>query len=428
MVHRINPFQNACAQIGSPLCKQPNEILRLFLEHLPISDIRNLNLTCKAFAPLCYDQLLLKQFAIVAPNTEDRRSIYLALCQEQNMIKGTPRYAELGPESKDIWCLKIAGDKLVTGSSGYDKTCRIWDLKSLQCLKSLSGHTDLVQCLEIQEGKIYTGSSDKTCRVWDLMTGKCLGIFSGHQGSIKCLKLTDKYLITASTDKTCKLWDLKTFKCVHTFEPFLHPVHNLDVNQNILIACSYNVNTGQQHDCQAWNLHSKERVLHFEGNEPMIDVKVLETEFITVHSTTDDDCNHCQIWDLPSDSCKKAFFPEIIAISCIEVIGPLVVLGGANQWKSWNYQTNEVVASEVQAHHDIASMQVENGKVFTSSYWNNVTKIWDLKTGKCLRTLKLDTCNLTHYWDGIRCMKYEGGKIISGSASSPCRIWDFTSL
>ena len=48
-----------------------------------------------------------------------------------------------------IHCLNINSDNfLVSGSS--DNTSRIWNLKSLECLHVLEGHTDAVNCIAIK--------------------------------------------------------------------------------------------------------------------------------------------------------------------------------------------------------------------------------------------------------------------------------------
>jgi len=64
------------------------------------------------------------------------------------------------------------GTQFLTGS--YDRTCKLWDSKSGECLHTLSGHKNIVYCVKFNNPygtKIATGSFDKTAKIWDVQTG-----------------------------------------------------------------------------------------------------------------------------------------------------------------------------------------------------------------------------------------------------------------
>ena len=65
------------------------------------------------------------------------------------------------------------GQRAVTGS--FDKTVRVWDLKTGACLKTLMGHTGSVWSVSVTPDgrRAVSGSEDETVRVWDLETGAC---------------------------------------------------------------------------------------------------------------------------------------------------------------------------------------------------------------------------------------------------------------
>ncbi|CAH7674334.1 WD40-repeat-containing domain protein [Phakopsora pachyrhizi] len=69
---------------------------------------------------------------------------------------------------------------IATGSR--DKTIKIWDSGSGQCLKTLVGHDNWVRALVFHPNGKYllSASDDKTIRVWDLRTGRCLKVVDGH--------------------------------------------------------------------------------------------------------------------------------------------------------------------------------------------------------------------------------------------------------
>lgn len=71
---------------------------------------------------------------------------------------------------------------------------------------------------------IATGSRDKTIRIWDGTTGQCLRTFTGHDNWIRALVFhpSGKYLLSASDDKTVRIWDLIQGRCTKTIEAHGH--------------------------------------------------------------------------------------------------------------------------------------------------------------------------------------------------------------
>jgi len=62
-----------------------------------------------------------------------------------------------------------------------DKTIRIWNIKTGECIRILKGHSDLVSCLAtLSNGYLASGSYDKTIRIWNSKNGKCLKTLKGH--------------------------------------------------------------------------------------------------------------------------------------------------------------------------------------------------------------------------------------------------------
>ncbi len=112
------------------------------------------------------------------------------------------------------------GRHVISGSS--DKTLRLWDVTSGQCLRTFEGHTDSVlSCHFSPDGRhVISGSSDKTLRLWDVTSGQCLRTFEGHTSSVlSCHFSPDgRHVISGSYDNTLRLWDVTSGQCLRTFE------------------------------------------------------------------------------------------------------------------------------------------------------------------------------------------------------------------
>ena len=62
--------------------------------------------------------------------------------------------------SDAVRALATSHDKLFSGS--YDGTVKVWDIETLECLKTLAGHTGPVRTLVLSAGNMFSGSYDKT--------------------------------------------------------------------------------------------------------------------------------------------------------------------------------------------------------------------------------------------------------------------------
>ncbi len=95
---------------------------------------------------------------------------------------GGPLWHILRGHSGEVDGLAIAEGRVVSGSE--DKTVRVWNLASGECLHILQGHNDVVMAVAVAGGRIVSGSWDQTVRVWDLGSGKCLRILQGHTNQV----------------------------------------------------------------------------------------------------------------------------------------------------------------------------------------------------------------------------------------------------
>lgn len=61
-----------------------------------------------------------------------------------------------------------------------------------QCLRTLVGHTGGVWSSQMRDNIIISGSTDRTLKVWNAETGECIHTLYGHTSTVRCMHLHEK--------------------------------------------------------------------------------------------------------------------------------------------------------------------------------------------------------------------------------------------
>ncbi len=115
--------------------------------------------------------------------------------------------------------LAPGGRRAVSG--GWDRTLRVWDLESGQTVRTLEGHTSVVNAVAITPdgNRIISASWDRTLRLWNLESGKTVRILKGHTDGVTAVAITTdgRRAVSASYDCTLRVWDLETGEEITAF-------------------------------------------------------------------------------------------------------------------------------------------------------------------------------------------------------------------
>ena len=116
-------------------------------------------------------------------------------------------------------------------SSSLDKTIKLWDRNSKECIHSFTEYSGYVNSVAFHPSGTFiaAGSTDSTVKIWDIRTNKLIQHYTSHTAPINCVSFhpCGNYLLTASNDATLKIFDLLEGKIFYTLHG--HQGHALAV-------------------------------------------------------------------------------------------------------------------------------------------------------------------------------------------------------
>lgn len=135
-----------------------------------------------------------------------------------------------------LYCMKIKGDRMVTGSK--DKTVRLWDLNTSECLRVMTqtvyeeeengvclreikqkqdGRFDTggIFCLDFDEHSIVSGGENACVCVWDADANgrQSVQLLRGHTRRVIGVVLTAAQIISCSQDGAIRVWCRESGSC-----------------------------------------------------------------------------------------------------------------------------------------------------------------------------------------------------------------------
>ena len=125
-----------------------------------------------------------------------------------------------GPDTAAGAACCVEGGVWVGGADGQIK---LWDWTAPAALQVLEGHTSdicSIKASTLSASMALSCSFDKTVRLWDLRTGKCARIMRGHAAEVGAADMDGhcRTAVSSSLDCTVKLWDLGSGRCSATVE------------------------------------------------------------------------------------------------------------------------------------------------------------------------------------------------------------------
>lgn len=242
-------------------------------------------------------------------------------------------------------------------------------------------HTECVYTIQFYGKWLVSGSRDKTLRIWDLETRRLRGKpLVGHSQSVLCLQFDPRdeedVIISGSSDSSVIVWRFSTGQKLHVM-PSAHEesVLNLRFDKRYLVTCS------KDKKIKVWSRSA---------------LQPLDEDYPKVTGGTG---ARFPSYIIDTTKVDPSFIEAKLANGNIKALKPYTLL-----------MTLEGHAAAVNA------IQI-NGNLIVSASGDRLIRVWDVKTGQCLRVLP-------GHQKGIACVQFDSKRIVSGSSDNSVRIYD----
>ncbi|MEC8513523.1 MAG: serine/threonine-protein kinase [Planctomycetota bacterium] len=327
------------------------------------------------------------------------------------------------------------GTRIVSSSSG-GTTLRIWDPSTGECLHTLEGFA--VQGASFQcrlawnpAGTLIAATSgdaswddraDRTVRVWDASTGECLHTLQGHESFVWSVSWNPAgtRIVSGSNDKTLRVWDASTGECLHTLEGEV-PMSDSFAQHPWSPAGTHVVSVSGGAAVRIWNAATGECLHTLEGHGIVAGAVAWNPAGTRLVSGAED--GTLQIWDVATGESLHTLqgHEDQIVSAAWNAAGTRIVSASRDSTlRLWDPSTGECLQT-FRGHTDsVRSVRWSvSGTRIASTSTGDALRVWNVLTGECQSTL-------TGHEDAVSCFAWspDGTRIVSVSEDSTLRIWD----
>ncbi len=287
----------------------------------------------------------------------------------------------LKEHTEGVGALAFSPDNQLLACEGKDETILLWDPRTGQLEKTLTGHAEVSSIAFSPDGKrLASGGEDETIRIWDLNTGELLLTYAGHADRVsKVIYSPDgEMLASYGRDELIHLWDAHTGEFLRTLTGYTGRVSAITFSPDAKLLAS----GGGDGKIRLWEPRTGALQATFAAttNSEGVDKVVFSPDGQTLASTHWGD-DVIQFWDVSTGERLKT-----------------------------------IESPPDTAHHIVFS---PDGDTLVNAHGDGTIRFWDVDSKAPLRTL-------TGYAQMFMCMAYspDGTKVVAVSSCPSLRIWD----
>ncbi|WP_367048507.1 protein kinase [Streptomyces sp. Je 1-332] len=330
------------------------------------------------------DEELVTDLDAVRTDTDDawpaRHALGLVHLERGDLGRARPLLERVDREQPG---LRDVGDALGTLGSGTVPDADCIGVTEIRWNPTAEGELDPMLHIDVSaDGRTaVTGGDDEHVRVWDVRTGRCLHTLRGHTAKLRSVRITPdgRYCASVEYDAALRIWDLSDGRCLRAIRAARSfEWAAVSAREGIAVATEPVWKDGVHGvEIVVWDLRRREVRHRLYGPLAQFPKAELSPNGRWVLAAGYEDCV-ARLWNLRTGECAQVLAGK-----------------GVNQ-PAVCFDTGNGVAAIADNHDAI--------------------NIWDLRTGRRLRTLRSQVRSLA--------LSADAAKLLVGAADGAVRVWD----
>jgi WD40 repeat protein len=339
-----------------------------------------------------------------------------------------------------------------------NRTLTVWDLEVGRC-RYIKTDSDVRAVALCADGQLSLSGDDQgIIKLWNLETGNCIRIFVGHSSGISALAVCSesRLLISASTDRSLKIWAIDTGRCLRTLTGHSGSVWAVAIDGK----GQHAVSGGEEGNVKLWSLN----VTTCRGGKsklcPPRQLNILRMEDDAIREATSaiealyDAGRYVDAYRLlletwgkigyRSDRRLDALYARLqeagnigYLLSAVErelvdvnESGRMVAamtpdgqraLSAGRVLRFWDLETSKVLREL--PDDALAVALTPDGKRALAGARDGTVRLWELQSGKCLRTWRWYPRYKAMAWTSVAVSR-DGNRALSASSNTILTLWD----